>query len=109
MYLAFGAGHAPHHAPRRWLDHYSGQFDDGWDAWRERNLHAKSREGIIAPGTVLSPRPSWVPAWDSLSRPDQVVAARLMEAFAAFISMPMSSWVDCWTTSRQLPMGTAPW
>ena len=86
MYLAFGAGHAPHHAPRRWLDHYRGQFDDGWDAWRERVFARQIAEGIIAPGTVLSPRPSWVPAWDSLSRPDQVVAARLMEAFAALIS-----------------------
>ena len=85
MYLAFGACHAPHHAPAEFIDAYAGQFDDGWDVWRERVHTRQLAEGIIPAGTTLSPRPSWVPAWDSLSAADQRVAARLMEAFAGFL------------------------
>ena len=52
-----------------------------------RATHARQLEaGIIPPGTALSPRPAWVPAWDALHEPDQKVAARFMECFAAFLS-----------------------
>ena len=40
MYFAPGATHAPHHVPKEWADKYKGQFDDGWDALRERDLRA---------------------------------------------------------------------
>jgi arylsulfatase A-like enzyme len=38
FYLHFctGAMHAPHHVAKEWADRYQGQFDDGWDAYRER-------------------------------------------------------------------------
>src|SRR6185312_4238916 len=42
--------------------------------------------GVMAPGTLLSPRPPWVPAWDSLSGDEHRLYARYMEAFAAFLS-----------------------
>ena len=35
---------------------------------------------------MLSPRPPWVPAWDSLGDRDRAVAARFMECFAGFLS-----------------------
>jgi arylsulfatase len=86
LYFATGACHSPHHAPKDWLDRYRGHFDEGWDRWRERT-HARQLEaGIIPAGTELSPRPDWVPAWDQLHEPDQAVAARFMECFAAFLS-----------------------
>ena len=53
---------------------------------RARRSPASSATGIIPPGTALSPRPAWVPAWDDLHAPDQAVAARFMECFAAFLS-----------------------
>ena len=53
--------------PRReWIDRYRGQFDDGWDAWRERTYARQLELGVLPPGTALSPRPPWVPAWDDL-------------------------------------------
>ncbi len=42
--------------------------------------------GLLPPGTQLSPRPPWVPAWDDLAPEDQAVAARFMECFAAYLS-----------------------
>ena len=32
LYLAFGAQHAPHHAPDSYLAKWRGAFDEGWDA-----------------------------------------------------------------------------
>ena len=29
MYFATGAAHAPHHAPKEWIDKYKGKFDAG--------------------------------------------------------------------------------
>ena len=86
LYLATGACHSPHHAPQEWLDRYRGQFDDGWDAYREHVFTRQLAEGILPAGTELTPRPPWVPEFDSLHPDDQRVAARFMECFAAYLS-----------------------
>ena len=85
-YLPFGATHAPHQAPQRYLDKYRGAFDDGWDAVRERVHRRQLEAGIIAPGTQLAPRNPGVEAWDSLPEDQQRLASRLQEAFAAFLN-----------------------
>ena len=38
LYFATGATHSPHHAPADWVAKFKGQFDDGWDAYRERDV-----------------------------------------------------------------------
>lgn len=86
LYYATGAVHAPHHAPQEWIDKFAGRFDAGWDAWREETLERQKRLGIVPPDTVLSPRPSWVDAWDSLSADEQRFCARTMEVFAGFLA-----------------------
>jgi arylsulfatase A-like enzyme len=86
LYLATGACHSPHQAPAQWIDRYRGRFDDGWDAWRNRTHQRQLALGVLPPGTRLSPRPAWVPAWDALEREGQEVAARFMECFAGFLS-----------------------
>jgi arylsulfatase A-like enzyme len=85
-YLATGACHSPHHAPPEWIARYRGHFDAGWDAWREATFARQLASGLIPPSTQLSPRPSWVPAWEALAPEDQAVAARFMECFAAYLS-----------------------
>lgn len=35
MWLCPGANHAPHHAPKEYIDKYKGKFDDGYGAYRE--------------------------------------------------------------------------
>jgi len=86
LYVATGACHSPHQAPAEWIGHYAGAFNDGWDAWRERTLARQLALGIVPPGTVLSPRPPWVPAWETLDDRQRAVAARFMECFAGFLS-----------------------
>ncbi|MGO9853893.1 MAG: sulfatase-like hydrolase/transferase [Acidimicrobiales bacterium] len=86
LYLATGACHSPHHAPSPWIDRYAGHFDRGWDAWREEALRRQLDMGLLPAQTRLSPRPSWVPPWESLQPEDQRVSARFMECFAGFLS-----------------------
>src|SRR5437764_984972 len=67
LYFCTGACHAPHQAPAEWIEPYRGRFDSGWDAWRDATLARQIEAGVLPQGTELSPRPDWVPAWDSLS------------------------------------------
>jgi arylsulfatase len=86
LYFATGACHSPHQAPPEWIDRYRGQFDGGWDAWREAAFARQLEMGLLPPGTRLTPRPPWVPAWDSLEDDQREVSARFMECFAGFLS-----------------------
>src|SRR6202012_3395071 len=86
LYLGFGATHAPHHVAKEWADRYAGQFDDGWDAYRERVFARQQELGILPPGAELSRHDPDVPEWDSLSPDARRLAARMMEGFAGFLS-----------------------
>ena len=85
-YFTPGACHSPHQVPREYVERYRGRFDDGWDAWREGTLERQKRLGVIAEHVELSPRPDWVPAWESLNDEERRVYARYMEAFAGFLT-----------------------
>lgn len=86
LYLATGATHAPLQAPREWLERYRGRFDQGWDAMREEIFARQKKLGVIPEDAELTPRPDELMAWDRLSAAEQRVAARLMEAYAAFLA-----------------------
>ncbi len=85
MYYCLGAGHAPHHVEPEWIERYRGQFDGGWDRWREQVFARQLETGIVPPGTRLSPRPPWIKAWDTLSADARRLYARQMEVYAAFL------------------------
>ena len=84
VYYSTGATHAPHHVAKEWADKYKGQFDDGWDKYRERTLERQKKLGIVPPETELAPRPDPYPAWDGLSDAEKKLYARQMEVFAGF-------------------------
>ena len=84
-YLPFGATHAPHQAPHEYLEKYRGAFDEGWDVMRERCYQKQIELGVIPEGTQLAPRNPGVDAWEDLPENQKKLAARLQEAFAAFL------------------------
>ena len=86
VYLAPGATHSPHHVWPQWSDRFAGQFDDGWDALRERIYAQQIQMGIIPDGTRLTPRPQQVPAWADYDDRYKPVARRLMEVYAGFLA-----------------------
>ncbi len=85
LYLAFGACHAPHQAPRDFIDKYRGRFDHGWDVERERVLERQLATGVVPEGTKLTPSNPGVKAWDDLSDDERTVFARMQEVFAGFL------------------------
>jgi len=86
LYFATGAMHAPHQVPKEWADKYKGQFDDGWDAYRQKVFARQKELGVVPSNAELSRHDPDVPAWDSLSPDEKKVCARMMEVFAGFLS-----------------------
>ena len=84
-YVPFGATHAPHQAPQEYLEKYRGKFDEGWDIVRDQWHQNQLKLGIIPEGTKLAPRNPGVDAWEDLPDAQRKLAARLQEAFAAFL------------------------
>ncbi|ROS75183.1 arylsulfatase [Curtobacterium sp. PhB130] len=96
-YLAFGANHAPHHAPIEWSDRYKGVFDDGYELYREGALARQKELGIVPPDTEMAPINPWpapeviaeadeVRPWDELSDDEKQLFVRMAEVYAGFSS-----------------------
>jgi arylsulfatase A-like enzyme len=95
-YLWFcpGANHAPHHAPKEYIDRYRGKFDDGYEAYREWVLPRMIERGILPEGTELTPINPMAPGtfsegdsvrpWDSLSDEEKRLFSRMAEVYAGF-------------------------
>ena len=85
MYWAPGAVHGPHHIFKEWADKYKGQFDDGWDAYREATYKRQLEQGVIPKGTELTPRDKTMAAWDTIPENQRAFQTRLMEIYAGFV------------------------
>ncbi|KNF09550.1 arylsulfatase [Gottschalkia purinilytica] len=85
LYLAYGAMHSPHHAPKKFIDRYKGKFDEGWDVIRERWFNNQKKIGIIPKSTKLTDRNELVSPWDSLTEDKKKYYARHMEVYAGFL------------------------
>ena len=85
LYLAYGAMHTPHHAPKEYIDKYKGKFDKGWDTIRQEWFENQKKLGVIPPNAELTERNEHVPAWDSLTDNQKKAYARYMEVFAGFL------------------------
>ena len=85
MYWAPGGAHGPHHVFPEWVEKYAGQFDDGWDAYRQRTYERQLEMGVIPPDTVLTERDDTLAAWESIPEDQRAFQTRLMEVFAGFV------------------------
>ncbi|HET7807052.1 MAG TPA: arylsulfatase, partial [Gaiellaceae bacterium] len=102
MYFCPGATHAPHHAPREWIEKYEGRFDMGYEAYREQVFERQKQLGIFPEDAELSPLNPYageksakgkpwpeldvVRPWDSLSEDEQRLFCRMAEVYAGFLS-----------------------
>jgi arylsulfatase len=84
LYFAPGATHAPHHVPKEWIAKYKGQFDGGWDQFREETLARQIKLGVVPPGTKLAPKPDAIKDWDKLSDDEKKLFSHQMEIYAGF-------------------------
>ena len=105
LYYAPGACHAPHHAPKEWIEKYKGRFDIGYEAMREQTLARQKQLGLISSDTELPPinpigtaetrtGPEGKPfpmmdttrPWDSLSAEEKQLFTRMAEVYAGFLA-----------------------
>jgi arylsulfatase A-like enzyme len=84
-YLAFGAMHAPHHAPKAYIDKYKGMFDEGWDVYRQKVFEKQKKLGIIPKNAALTEHNYLADPWDSLTDKQKKVFPRFMEVFAGYL------------------------
>ncbi len=104
LYYAPGACHAPHHAPKEWIEKFKGHFDIGYEAMRKQTLARQKELGIVPADTELPPvNPIGTPETrssvdglpfpefdttrprDSLNDEEQRLFARMAEVYAGFL------------------------
>ena len=86
LYMAFGAGHSPHHVPKEMIDEYVPIFEKGWDATRDERIARQKSMGIIPQDTVLPPRNPGVRAWTELNADEKRLFVRFQAAYAALLT-----------------------
>jgi arylsulfatase A-like enzyme len=105
LYYAPGACHAPHHAPKEWIDKFKGRFDMGYEAIREQTLARQMELGLVPGNTELPPinpigtpdtrtGPDGLPfpamdatlPWDSLGEDERRLFCRFAEVYAGFLA-----------------------
>jgi arylsulfatase A-like enzyme len=101
LYYCPGACHAPHHAPKEWIDKYKGKFDMGYEAYRELVFERQQQRGILNATAELSPinpyadeqsedGQGWaeldtVRPWETLSDDERRLFCRMAEVYAGFL------------------------
>jgi arylsulfatase A-like enzyme len=86
LYYAPGAAHAPHQPTKDWVNRLRGKFDYGWNAYRAFAFARQQQLGVVPKAARLSPWPSDLPQWSSLTPVQRKVYARQMEVYAAYLS-----------------------
>jgi arylsulfatase A-like enzyme len=105
LYYAPGACHAPHHAPKEWIEKFKGKFDMGYEAMREQTLANQKKLGIVPKDTELPelnpigtpetrtgpdgkpfPELDTVRPWNSLNADEKRLFSRMAEVYAGFLA-----------------------
>lgn len=84
-WVAFGACHAPHQAPKSLIDSYDTVFSTGWDIEREVRLANQKDMGLVPRDTKLPPRNTGVRPWEEHSDGERRLFVRLQSAYAAML------------------------
>ena len=105
LYYSPGACHAPHHAPKEWIEKFKGRFDEGYEAIREQTLARQKELGIVPADTELTPvNPIGTPdtrkgpgdkpfpeldtvrPWATLNDDEKRLFSRMAEVYAGFLA-----------------------
>jgi arylsulfatase A-like enzyme len=105
LYYAPGACHAPHHAPKEWIEKFTGRFDVGYEAMREQTLARQRELGLVpaevelpplnpigtpdtrsGPDNLPFPELDYTRPWDSLNDDERRLFARMAEVYAGFLA-----------------------
>lgn len=85
-YLPFSAPHWPLQAPKEYVEHYRGMYDEGPEALRQKRLANLTKLGMIEPN--IKPHPvvaDDVKAWEEMTDQERKMSCRAMEAYAGMV------------------------
>lgn len=86
LYYAPAATHSPHQVDTSWSNQYKGQFDEGWDVFREKVFANQKKLGLIPADARLPERNPRVKAWNTLTPEQKKLYARFMEVYAGYLT-----------------------
>ena len=84
-YVAHQAPHDPYHLPEKWRTRHVGEYDKGWDLFRNQRLKKQIEIGITRPGTQMSERMWFVPDPTQLAPAARAVLGMKMELYAGMV------------------------
>ena len=85
MWLAPGACHAPHQAPRDLIMHYDRHFAHGWDEERDARLARQKAMGLVPDNAAVPPLNDFVQPWSAHGDDERRLFTRLQGAYAAML------------------------
>jgi arylsulfatase A-like enzyme len=85
MYLAYNAPHAPLQAWPSDIAKYRGLYRKGWDQLRQERYQRQREMALIKTRWKLSPRPTTIPAWQTLTEREQDFEDLRMAVYAAMV------------------------
>lgn len=102
IYLAYNAPHFYLQSPKDRINRYTDvgdanpadtdiyRYEDGWDLTRQRRYERQLAQGVLPPGTRLSPASpnpggAGIPAWDSLTQVEKDDLSRRMAVYASMV------------------------
>ncbi|CAI7585227.1 unnamed protein product [Penicillium glandicola] len=85
-YLPFTAPHWPLQAPREYIDHYRGVYDEGPDVLREKRLQRLKELGMVREDVEPHPvQAEEVKEWEEYSAEEKKKSSVAMEVFAGMV------------------------
>ena len=91
-YYPFSATHWPLQAPKEYIDHYRGVYDEGPEVLRQKRLASLVKLGMIAPDTEAHPVVAdEVEGWEDLNDMERQMSCKAMETYAGMVEVAASS------------------
>ena len=104
-YMPYTAPHWPLQLPDDWLDRHAGNYDDGYDALRERRFANAIEAGVLPNGSTLDGFEPLTEPWTNLSEDEKRRYVRAQEIYAGlveYLDMSVGRIVDFLEESGQL-------
>ena len=104
-YMPYTAPHWPLQLPDDWLDRHAGNYDDGYDALRERRFVSAGEAGVLPAHSTLDGFEPLSEPWADLSPGEQRRYARAQEIFAGmieYLDMSIGRVIDYMEESGQI-------
>jgi arylsulfatase len=85
LYYSPAATHSPHQVEAVWREKYRGQFDEGWDVYREKVIERQKQLGVIPTDAQLPPREPRLEAWGDIDPERRKLYTRFFENYAGYL------------------------